>query len=158
MHLDPLHTISLLPESISHYFLSLSLAPSNILVVLAIQRVLLGWGRIWGWMCDRLQAMQERQVYFHRPNTLPTLFRTTPLISWPPIPPMPSPHPEDAMLLAHFFFASRSLHGKCQSGNVSCSAVGDERWYGRICETNDINHVEHEGKDDNGNEAVCQAR
>jgi hypothetical protein len=43
---------------------------------------------------------------YRDPKTLPTLFLTAPVSSWPPIPPNPMFH---AIPLVHFSFASRSL-------------------------------------------------
>jgi hypothetical protein len=44
-----------------------------------------------------------------QPNTLPTVFFISPVKICPPMPPIPMFQPDEAMLLAHRCFASRSL-------------------------------------------------
>jgi hypothetical protein len=44
-----------------------------------------------------------------QPNTLPTVFFIAPVKICPPMPPIPMFQPDEAMLLAHRCFASRSL-------------------------------------------------
>ena len=159
----PLHNISLLPESILQIFSPL-LAPSNILVVGLVQGSgnttrAAGLGSNLGFECviDSRQHKNARYTFIDR-----TPFRHysgPPRLSvghqfhrcLVPTPRMPCCLPISSLRLDHY---------KCRRRHVSYSAVGMSvmcRRYGRICETNDINHVEHEGKDDNGNEAACQA-
>ena len=97
-------------------------------------------------------------------KTRPTLFLTTPVRIWPPMPPMPMFQPEDARLFAHFCLASRSLCASIRA-RQSAKAVAQERgeggrpWvlgYARVCEADSVRDVEHEREDDDWHEAAFE--
>ena len=62
---------------------------------------------------------------------------------------MPRPHP-DPTLFAHLCFASRSL----ELESIDPRHKGRVRKALRVCEANNVGHVEHESQNDNGDEAI----